>query len=264
MLAHLLTAAAADDDATFASALLDVGITLTPLPLLGYLVWRLYTLLQPRFPLARGEYAEARRGYERMASFWIPTTARTSRYNAALCLVLEGRLEDGEAALRELLEEPLDARLTYASRSLLGAVLVLRETSPAEARALLRDAHGDIPTPLGALLLAHAHLSLGDRGGAAQLVAEALTLPRAPRERPGWKGALRFDARLHASMEAFFRGWYFYKVGELGRARADLRAAAGSSLPHVCTQRARALLPAASRPSFGDEPPSSLSPHELP
>jgi hypothetical protein len=215
-------------------------------------------------PLARGDYAAARRGFEKTTRFWLSSAAKVSRYNVALCLELEGRLAEAEERIRRLLAEPLDDRLVYASRSLLGTILVLREHSLDEARVLLDAAQSDIATPLGALLLAHAHLGLGDRGGAAQKAASAMIMPPSPAYRLGWKAALRFDPALQGSMEAFFRGWYFYKVGEMERAKADLEVAARSRLPHVCTQRARTLLPQASRPSFDDEPPSSLSPHEFP
>jgi hypothetical protein len=253
----LLTAA---DDGP--SLWLGATATLVSLVILAYFLWRLWTLLYPVVPLARGDYAEARRGFERTTRFWMKGAARVSRYNVALCLHYEGRLAEAEAEIRRLLNEPIDTRLAYASRSLLGTILVLREHSLDEARLLLEEAQKQIPTPLGALVLAHTRLASGDRGGAAQLVASSLIMASAPRYRLGWKATLRFDPRVQGSMEAFFRGWYFYKVGEMQRARADLLVAAQSPLPHVCTQRARLLLPTASRPSF-DEVPGSLSPHEL-
>jgi tetratricopeptide (TPR) repeat protein len=241
---------------------LSTVLTIAPLLVLFYLAWRLWALLWPAVALTRGDYAAARRGFERTTRSWLPSTSRASRYNVAFCLELEGRLAEAEARIRKLLEEPLDDRLTYASKSLLGTILVLREHQHDEARVLLDAAQREIPTPLVALILAHAHLSLGDRGGAAQHAASAMIMPPPP-HRVGWKAALRFDPKLQASMEAFFRGWYFYRVGEMQRARAELEIAARSPLPHVCTQRARALLPQASRPSI-DEEPSSLSPHEFP
>jgi tetratricopeptide (TPR) repeat protein len=239
---------------------------LVPLVFLVYFSFRLWSLLSPMWPLARGEYATARRGFERTTRFWLPSAARASRYNVALCLELEGRLAEAEARARELLAEKLDERLAYAARSLLGTILVLREHSLEEARALLDAVQAQIPTPLGALLLAHAHLGLGDTGGAAQHVAEALTMPQTPSQSGhGWKASLRFEPELHRSMENFFRGWYFYKVGDLSRARIDFDLACRSPLAHVCTARARMLLASASRPGFDiEDPPSSLSPYEFP
>ncbi len=238
---------------------------LVPLAFTVYFTFRIWSLLAPMRPLARGDYAAARRGFERTTRFWLPSAARASRYNVALCLELEGRLPEAEARVRELLAGPLDDRLTYAARSLLGTILVLRDQHAEEARTLLGAAQADIPTPLGALLLAHAHFQLGDRGGAAQHVAAAMTMDRAPGLRLGWKAALRFDPDLQRSMESFFRGWYFLKAGDLARARIDLILAGESRLPHVCRARARMLLAGASRPDFEiEEAPSSLSPHEFP
>jgi hypothetical protein len=88
-------------------------------------------------------------------------------------------------------------------------------------------------------------------------------MPPAPRYDVGWKASLRFDSRLQRSLEAFFRGWYFYKAGEMRRARVELTLAARSPLSHIGTQRARAFLSATGPPSFADDPASSLSPHEL-
>ena len=238
---------------------------LVPLVMLVYFAVRLYTLLAPMRPFARGDYAEARRGFEKTTRFWLPSAARGSRYNVALCLELEGRLAEAEARVRALLGEPIDDRLLYASRSLLGTILILREYGADEARVLLAAAQAEIPTPLGALLLAHAHLGLGDKGGAAQHVATAMTMDPAPSFRVGWKSTLRFDPRMQSSMEMFFRGWYFYKVGDLARARVDFEMAAKSPLSHVCTKRAHMLLASASRPQIDvEDPPSSLSPHEFP
>ncbi len=250
----------ADDASSWISAL----VSLSPLVVVAYFVWGVWALLYPMVPFGRGAWADARRGFERTTRSWLPSAARSSRYNVALCLELEGKLEEAEAHVRDLLGEPLDARLTYAGRSLLGTILVLRDHAPNEARALLDAAQREIPSPLGALLLAHAHLTLGDKGGAAQLVATSFTIPPVPKDLAGWKASLRFDPRIQSSMEAYFRGWYFHKVGDRRRARSDLEKAAQSPLSHVCVGRARALLVSASRPSFHlDEPPSSLSPHEL-
>ena len=254
----------ADPEPTWIATFLLVA-PLVPLVFLFYFSFRLWALLSPMRPMARGEYAVARRGFEKTTNFWLPSAARASRYNVALCLELEGRLAEAEARVRELLNEPLDERLTYAARSLLGTVLVLREHGLDEARMLLEAAQAELPTPLGALLLAHAHHGLGDKGGAAQHVASSMTMPPSPSFRFGWKASLRFDPELHRSMENYFRGWYFYKVGDMSRARIDFDLACQSPLIHVCTARARTLLASASRPSFDiEEAPSSLSPHEFP
>jgi hypothetical protein len=133
-----------------------------------------------------------------------------------------------------------------------------------EARELLDAAQTEVPTPLGALVLAHAVLALGDRGGAARLVAQSMTMPAAADRLIGWKASLRFEPRLQTSMEAYFRGWYFLKAGERANARGELERAGKSPLPHVCAQRARAMLALYSRHSIDvEDPPSSLSPHEL-
>ncbi len=258
-------AAPEPDDLSTAIATFVTWAPIVPLVFLVYFSVRLWTLLSPMRPLARGDYAAARRGFEKTTRFWLPSAARASRYNVALCLELEGRLAEAEARVRALLAEKLDERLTYASRSLLGTILVLREHGLEEARALLDAAQADIATPLGALLLAHAHYGLGDKGGAAQHVASAMTMESAPSVRLGWKASLRFDPELQRSMESYFRGWYFYKVGEMQRARLDFELACRSPLVHVCTVRARTLLTSASRPSFDiEDAPSSLSPHEFP
>ncbi len=254
----------AETESTWIATFLLVA-PVVPLLFLFYFSFRIWTLLAPMRPMARGEYAVARRGFEKTTRFWLPSAARASRYNVALCLELEGRLAESEARVRELLAEPLDERLTYAARSLLGTVLMLREHGFEEARALLEAAQSDLPTPLGALLLAHAHFGLGDKGGAAQHVAAAMTMPPAPSFRVGWKASLRFDPELQRSMESYFRGWYFYKVGDMSRARVDFDLACRSPLVHVCTARARTLLASASSPAFDiEDPPSSLSPHEFP
>jgi hypothetical protein len=238
--------------------------TFAPLPVVVYFVVKLWQLLRPMTLLFRGEYADARRGFEKTTDFWISSAARASRYNVALCLELEGKLEEAESKLRALMRESLDPRLTYATRSLLGTILILRDISPHEAREILDLAQKDVPTPLGALLLAHAHLALGDRGGAARLVADSITMAGAPPRLLGWKASLRFEPRLQSSIEAFFRGWYFHKAGERANSRAELERAAATPLPHVCAQRARAILAAYSKHSIDlEDVPSSLSPHEF-
>jgi hypothetical protein len=250
----------ADDPTSWVSFV----VTFAPLPVLVYFVVKLWQLLRPMTLLYRGEYPEARKGFEKTTRFWIPSAARASRYNVAFCLELEGKLEEAESKVRSLTREPLDPRLLYAARSLLGTILVLRDTSPHEARELLDFAQKEVPTPLGALLLAHAHLTLGDRGGAAKLVADSITMAKAPPVLLGWKSSLRFEPRLQSSMEAFFRGWYFHKAGERANSRAELERAAATPLPHVCAQRARAILAMYSQHSIDlEDVPSSLSPHEL-
>jgi hypothetical protein len=91
-----------------------------------------------------------------------------------------------------------------------------------------------------------------------------MTMPPAPANLIGWKASLRFEPRLQSSMESFFRGWYFHKAGERANSRAELERAAATPLPHVCAQRARAILAMYSQHSIDlEDVPSSLSPHEL-
>lgn len=166
-------AAPEPDDLSTAIATFVTWAPIVPLVFLVYFSVRLWTLLSPMRPLARGDYAAARRGFEKTTRFWLPS--------------------------------------------------------------------------------------------AAQHVASAMTMESAPSVRLGWKASLRFDPELQRSMESYFRGWYFYKVGEMQRARLDFELACRSPLVHVCTVRARTLLTSASRPSFDiEDAPSSLSPHEFP
>jgi tetratricopeptide (TPR) repeat protein len=241
------------------------GIPLALLLAIAVLVRLLWLTLRGTALLFAGAYPEARAIWERKVGSWLPGMDASARYNAAYCLHHEGRLDEALGRLRDLSSRRPRGLIAGLTQTLTGATLVLLDRSPEEADALIRQGDPVFPQRQAPLLRAHAALARGDQASAVELVAVADAMP----EPPGFKLGLvtaRVDRPLVIAVEAYLRGWYAERTGDLERARQEYARAAAAPRGSIYVHRARAAVERLAAPAAvaeGDEPPSSLSPLAL-
>jgi tetratricopeptide (TPR) repeat protein len=239
------------------------GIPLALLLVLAVLVRFLWLILRGTALLFTGAFSEARAIWERWVGSWLPGMDISARYNTAYCLHHEGRLDEALERLRDLSSRRPRGVLAGLTQTLTGATLVLLERSPEEADALIRQGDPAFPQRQAPLLRAHAALARGDQASAVELVATADSMPEPPSFQLGLLVMARVDRPLVIAVEAYLRGWYAERTGELDRARQEYARAAAAPRGSLYVHRARAAverLAAPVRVVEGDEPPSSLSP----
>ena len=228
----------------------------------------LHVLGSPYLRLLRGDFAHARRAFERASRYWL--TSRRSRtlyrYNAASMSLLMGQLGDAVARFEQLLEEPkLDPRTARIARA---ALLTLSVFLGRDAGALVDDVESDLPlegtnrASLG-LTIAHARLTQG-QVAAAEAALRAPTPPSARLQRGG--GAFFLLPReWQEDCVSTLRGWLFLRLGQADDALPLLRRGAAARTHHVFREQSERLLAGAEpgRSPVDEEPAASLSPQVL-
>jgi tetratricopeptide (TPR) repeat protein len=245
--------------------LLFFGVQLVLLAAIVALGILLVRLIRAMTRLLSGDFAGARALWARWLGSWIPTLDSSARYNVAYCLHHEGKLEEALAALRALEARRPRTITRSLCESMVGATLLLLDRDHEEAGALVERGDAAFPTRQSWLWRAHAALSRGDRERAAELVEKAAALP----DPPGFKlgiTTVHVDKPLALATEAFLRGWYHERLGDLGAARPEYARAAATPRESVYVLRSRAALDrlAPVHSQENDEPPSSLSPVAMP
>jgi hypothetical protein len=247
----------------------SVVIVLAPPLGFAWIAWEVWRLVAPAWYIARGQYARGRRAAVALGqSLWrfTPGVPAATTYNAALCDLGEGALEDAVKRLEGVPLADLDANLRYACSSALGVALVLLERDAERACDLLDDAVALRTTAVDLFALAHARWMAGDFTGARQAFdrAEATPLPTGPKL--GRRTMLWFDRTTLGAQVDLLRGWYLVRLARFDDAKAALGRASAAPFDNVYARRARDLLARVhTGTTFDDEAaPSSLGPIVVP
>jgi hypothetical protein len=219
-----------------------------------------------------GRYGEARAVWLALGRSWVrklPGSGETMHaYNAAVCLLMLGQLDESIRELTALASRPLSSPLRGLLGSALASAFVLRGAAPPEIVALLQRV-ADHPRVAATklLLFAHAKLESGDVDAAkkAALAASTTSAPRTIR-RIG-RSILVSNVGVQRAAEHMLYGWFLIRTGEPEAARPELERAAQAPIETIYTRRAKELLAGLSHatPLAVEEvaPASSLRPHVL-
>jgi len=229
--------------------LYDIAVWLfasvVPIALLAWVAWEAWRLVSPAWYIARGEYAKGReRSLALTKSWWrrAPGVELSAAYNAALCDLNEGKVEEALSRLIAVELADLDDNLRYAYASSMGLALVLLERDAKSAVEVLEDAVSLRLNAADLIALAHAQWLAGAVPEAKKTFEDAQALPALSGPRLARKTMLWFDKETHAAQIYMLRGWYFVRLGRFDEARSALARAAASPLDNVYRTRAVALL----------------------
>lgn len=219
-------------------------IPLTMLALIARDTWR---SIQPSRLMLRGEFAAARAAANDVGQSWmrwLPGVRPTTPYMIAVSHHLEGDLDEAAKILKDLdrgEHGALDENMTYATRSLEAANLVLQQSDPERVLRLLTETSRSARFARDELMAAIALLALDRRDEAEKHFRAAGTVVSKPEPKLG-KVVLLWNGELESAMFHTLRGMYLRQTGrETEAVEALLRATSGPKT-NVYVEGARRLL----------------------